>query len=228
MLIEGTKILALPRAEVWRALNDPAFLQSVIPGCRKVAEPAPGQLVMALTAAVGPIKASFDVEMQKLEVVAPESYVLAGRGSAGVAGSASGRARLRLTEVQGGTQLDYSAETEITGRVAQLGARMIDSTARKFSEEFFANVARAMGGYGAQPQPGSETDAPPAAAGIQAVGLIPQSPAGVIAAPAVPDALNTVISRLMLDGLAWRLALGCAAGSFVGMLAAAAVLRGWT
>lgn len=228
MLIEGTKILALPRAEVWRALNDAAFLQSVIPGCRNVAEPTPGQLVMALTAAVGPIKANFDVEMQKLEVLAPESYVLAGRGSAGVAGSASGRARLRLTEVQGGTQLDYSAETEITGRVAQLGARMIDSTARKFSEEFFSNVARAMGGGGAQPKPGSVTDAPATTAWPQAVGPSPQPLAGAIAQPALPDALNTVMWRLALDGMAWRLALGGAAGSFVGMLAAAVVLRGWT
>jgi len=224
MLIEGTKILALAREDVWRVLNDPAFLQSVIPGCRRVAEPAPGQLTMELTAAVGPIRANFDVEVQKLEVIAPESYVLAGRGSAGMAGSASGRVRLRLSDVPGGTQLDYSAETEITGRVAQLGARMIDSTARKFSEEFFANVARAMGD-GVPPAAISKSNAP----GTRPAIASPAQPNAV--APArvdLTEGLNAAIGRLALDGIVWRLALGCAAGSFVGALVAAVVLRSWT
>lgn len=227
MLIEGTKVLPMPRAQVWEALNDPAFLQSVIPGCRRVAEPTPGQLRMELTAAVGPIKANFEVEARKVDVVAPQSFVLEGRGSAGVAGSATGRARLLLTEVEGGTQLDYSAETEITGRVAQLGARMIDSTARKFSEEFFANVGRAL-------SPGSTPTATPAEATAHVPAREPvanartQGNSHAVPMPVPsPDALSGALARLVVDGLAWRLALGCAAGSFTGLLAAAALLRGW-
>jgi carbon monoxide dehydrogenase subunit G len=220
MLIEGTKILGVPRDAVWRALNDPVFLQTVIPGCRRVAEPSPGQLVMELGAAVGPIKANFAVEAQKLEVVEGESYVLAGKGSAGVAGAASGRARLRLSDVPGGTQLDYSAETEITGRVAQLGARMIDSTARKFSEEFFANVARAMAGDA--PKSRADAVSPATAPAAFATRASPVAPGAVQASGGIDAALG----RLALDGIVWRLALGCAAGSFVGTLVAAIVVRG--
>ena len=214
MLIEGTKILALPRDEVWRALNDPAFLQATVPGCRRVAEPRTDELEMELTSAVGPIKVHFKVEVKKLDVVAPESYVLQGGGSGGVAGSATGRVQVRLTEVQGGTQLDYSAQTEITGRIAQLGSRLIDSTARKFSEEFFANVAQAMA-------PGNKAEQKTPSA-FAARPVAPNVAANSSLAHAAPEAPGW---RLTLDGLAWRVALGCAAGSFVGTIVATLLLR---
>ncbi|MBU7573274.1 MAG: carbon monoxide dehydrogenase subunit G [Hydrogenophaga sp.] len=205
MLIEGTKILARPLDEVWQALNNTDFLARVIPGCSKVSEPAPNQLALVLSAAVGPIKVSFSAEAQREDVVPPTSFALSGRGSAGPAGAASGRVKVQLTRVEGGTQLAYSADTEITGRMAQLGSRLIDSAARKFSEEFFANVAREL----AQPAPAQATTGPAAA---------PAAPQGVPAATAtVPDVMAW---RLALDGLAWRMAVGCAAGSFMGTLVA--------
>ena len=212
MRIDGTKILALPRDEVWRALNDTAFLARTVPGCSKAEETSPDELMMALTSAVGPIRVNFDAKLRRLEVKAPESYVLEGGGSAGVAGSATGRVRVQLQELPGGTQLHYEAQTEITGRIAQLGARLIDSTARKFAEEFFANVVRELSGTTA------DAGAPvPAPASMR----VP-----VAAAPAVVAAPTTGPDwRLALDGLSWRLALGCAAGSFGGTLAAVLLLR---
>lgn len=208
MRIDGTKILALPRDEVWRALNDTAFLARTVPGCRNAQETSPGELTMAITSAVGPIRVNFDARLRRLEVKAPESYVLEGGGSAGVAGSATGRVRVRLQELPGGTQLHYEAQTEITGRIAQLGARLIDSTARKFAEEFFANVVRELSGTSAAavaPAPGPKAGA--------------AAPAAVASPDTGPD------WRLALDGLSWRLALGCAAGSFGGTLAAVLLLR---
>ena len=221
MQIEGSKILALPRADVWRALNDPAFLQTVVPGCRRAAEPQPGKLQMELGAAVGPIKVNFNVELTKLEVRAPESYVLQGGGSGGVAGSATGRVQVRLSEVPGGTQLDYSAQTEVTGRIAQLGSRLIDGAARKFSEEFFANVARAMA-PGAAAQRGSE-EHPSSATALAAPSIASVAAPATHALPVVQLAPD---GRLGLDGLAWRMAIGCAAGSFVGTIVATLLLRG--
>lgn len=211
MRMEGTKILALPREEVWRALNDTAFLARTVPGCSRAEETAPGELRMALTSSVGPIRVNFDAALRRLEVKAPESYVLEGGGSAGVAGSATGRVRVRLQDVAGGTQLHYEAQTEITGRIAQLGARLIDSTARKFAEEFFANVLRALSG-----------DAPAAAASVPHRHT---AAAAAVPAPLAAPAGTPPDWRLALDGLAWRLALGCAAGSFVGTLAAVLLLR---
>lgn len=234
MLIEGTKILPRPRQEVWTTLNDPAFLQTTVPGCRRVAEPHPDQLTMELTSAVGPIKVNFNIDVQRLEVRAPESYVLRGTGSAGVAGSATGQVTVRLAEVPGGTQLDYSAQTEITGRMAQLGSRLIDGAARKFSEEFFANVARAMNGAtpGAAPTPmaaGAGAALPASTAAVSTAAAPTSAPPGAAqgsgAAPRSLADADMAILRLALESLAWRVAFGCAIGSFLGGLAAFLVLR---
>ena len=206
MQIEGTKILALPRADVWRALNDAAFLQATVPGATRVSEPTPDRLEMELTSSVGPIKVNFSARVQRLDVLAPESLVLQGAGSGGVAGSATGRVLVRLTEISGGTQLSYNAQTEITGRIAQLGARLIDSTARKFSEEFFANVAHKL----SQP---ATTQSTATVEPVVAASL-PPSPS-----------FDGNGWKLALDGVAWRVAMGAAGGTFVGALTAGLLLR---
>lgn len=208
MLIEGSKILPLPREQVWRALNDASFLQATVPGCRRVSAPREDALLMELTSSVGPIKVNFTADVKKLDVRAPESFVLEGGGSGGPAGSATGRLQIRLAEVPGGTQLDYSAQTEVTGRIAQLGARLIDSTARRFSEEFFANAARALSN-GEQATPA--TVAAPAT---------PAAPA-----PASASTAGSPDLRLALDGLAWRVALACGLGSGIGALVANLLVR---
>jgi carbon monoxide dehydrogenase subunit G len=195
MLIEGSKVLAASRSEVWQALNDPAFLQRAIPGCRRCVQKADDQLDVALGASVGPIKAEFTVELQKLDVVEETSYVLKGEGRAGAVGSAVGNVKVELSDVDGGTLLRYAAQTDISGRVAQLGSRMIDGAARKFSEEFFANVARLL-----RPEVES-TDST-------------RSPVRTIAPSAAPMAsleLSQALSRL-----AWKLAIACAIGTFSG------------
>jgi len=203
MLIEGSKTLASPREEVWRALNDPDFLSRSIPGCRQVKALSPDELEVGLTVSVGPIKANFDTRLQIRDVQERESYVLQGSGSAGAAGSGSGTVRVALSDIPGGTQLDYSAETEISGRVAQLGARMIDSTARRFAEEFFANISRMLN--------------PPAPAVDASAKWRGRS--------SEPDAASSgaaaQIAARWPASLAWKLALGCAVGSFLGNLAAA-------
>jgi uncharacterized protein len=209
MLIEGTKMLASPRDAVWQALNDPAFLQRVIPGCRQVRQLSPAALDVGLTAAVGPIRANFDIQLEKLEVIDGESYVLRGKGSAGAAGSAAGSVRVELSDADGGTLLRYSASTEISGRVAQLGARMVDSAARRFSEEFFGNVARQL-------QPA--VAAPPADAG----GPARRNPH---AAPASASVMPSPGSAPGLSALTWKLFLACGAGAFAGTFAASMLAR---
>jgi carbon monoxide dehydrogenase subunit G len=195
MLIEGSKVLAASRSEVWQALNDPAFLQRAIPGCRRCVQKADDQLDVALGASVGPIKAEFTVELQKLDVVEETSYVLKGEGRAGAVGSAVGSVKVELSDVDGGTLLRYAAQTEISGRVAQLGSRMIDGGARKFSEEFFANVAGLL-------RPAAEPD------GSTRVPVR-------ATAPSAPPAASLELAQA-LSGLAWRLCIACAVGTFAG------------
>jgi carbon monoxide dehydrogenase subunit G len=203
MLIEGSKTIAAPRPEVWKALNDPAFLQRVIPGCRTVRALSDTELEVGLTVAVGPIRTGFDMKLQKVDVVPERSYVLRGSGAAGAAGSATGKVHVELTDVEGGTLLRYSATTELSGRIAQLGSRMIDSAARRYSEQFFAAVAVAF----SQPAPG------PA--------LRPElrmEPARVAAASGGDIAA-------VLSGAVWKLFVACSVGTFAGAMAASVLVR---
>jgi carbon monoxide dehydrogenase subunit G len=204
MLIQGSKTVARPRAQVWAALHDPVFLLRVIPGCTAVHAPSADVLDVSLTAAVGPIRTGFDLQLQVSEIEALVAYELRGKGSAGPAGSASGAVRVDLSDVEGGTLLRYSATTELGGRIAQLGARMVDAAARRFSEEFFANVTRTLGGAAAAP---GEAESK-----------------GVVSVAAPAPALQPDFSTA-LSGLAWKLFAACFGGTFAGALAVSLVLR---
>lgn len=144
MLIEGTKTLAADRGTVWNALNDPAFLRATLPDCKSLAVKEDGGYAAVLTSAIGPVQASFNVSFRREVEVPMQVYRLIGDGDGGLAGSAQGDIRIELSDIEGGTQLAYACETTINGKVAQLGSRMIDGAARKFSERFFQNVQRRL------------------------------------------------------------------------------------
>lgn len=197
MLIEGNKILPASRQEVWQSLNDTDFLRQCIPGCRSVVDAGNGRLDVQLTFSIGPIKANFTAEAQKKDVVELSSYVLEGKGSAGPAGAGAGTIHVQLHDVANGCQLDYSVETQVSGRMAQLGSRMIDGAARRFSEEFFANAAALLGGEVAPVAVASTTTS-------QRKGTVGAQ------ASTLPPALAA--------GLAWKLAMGCGVGALLGTL----------
>lgn len=148
MNMDGTKALAAPRTRVWEALDDLDFLRRTIPDCSAISRTDDGGYRATISAGVGPIRASFDVAFARTVQTPQERFTLTGQGSAGVAGAATGSVAVTLEDIDGGTLLGYRAETEVTGKVAQLGARMIDGAARKFSEQFFANVQRELAAGG--------------------------------------------------------------------------------
>ncbi len=200
MLIEGSKTLAAPRDAVWRALNDPAFLQRTLPDCRALAQRGADEFVATLVTGIGPIRASFDIAFRRERVEAGRGYTLVGEGSAGAAGSAAGQARVVLEDLDGGTLLRYSADTAVQGKLAQLGARMIDGAARKFSERFFHNIQQALLAGGEQPAAAATASLAAAAAVGAMVGTAP-----------------TPQARAMP---CWLLPLACGLGCFAGTLAA--------
>ncbi|WP_144630050.1 CoxG family protein [Bordetella genomosp. 13] len=196
MLIEGSKTLAADRAAVWQALNDAAFLRATIPDCKALQAKDADSYAATLTSSVGPVRASFDVTFRREVETEMESYWLVGEGNGGMAGSAQGRIRIDLSDIEGGTLLSYSAETVISGKLAQLGSRLIDSTARKFSERFFQNVQRRLNG------------APDAVAA--AVGPRPVEPA--LGPGSAPTAAAAAFSSWWLPAAC---GLGCFAGTFL-------------
>ena len=76
----------------------------------------------------------------------PNGYKINGEGEGGVAGFAKGGAIVKLSERDSGTLLSYDVEAQIGGKLAQLGQRLINGTAKKLADEFFGNFANAVQG----------------------------------------------------------------------------------
>jgi uncharacterized protein len=131
MQMTGEQLLAAPREIVWRSLNDPEILRQCIPGCEAIEKTSDTEFTAKVTLAVGPVKARFNGKVQLLDIDAPNSYRIAGEGQGGVAGFGKGSAVVRLADKDGGTLLAYSAESTVGGKIAQLGARLIDGAAKK-------------------------------------------------------------------------------------------------
>ncbi|WP_102226332.1 CoxG family protein [Acidimangrovimonas sediminis] len=142
MELTNTQVIAAPREDVWAAINDPEVLKRCIPGCEEVTRTSDEEMDAKITLKVGPVKASFTGKVIYENVVKPESLTLSGQGSGGVAGSAKGSANVTLKEVPEGTELSYEVNVAISGKIAQLGSRLINSTAKKLTGQFFDNLEK--------------------------------------------------------------------------------------
>ncbi len=142
MKLSGSQTSPADRETVWKALNDPAILQQCIPGCETIEMTSPTDMKASVALKVGPVKARFSGAVTLSEINPPESYRIDGQGQGGLAGFASGGASVRLTEVSANeTQMDYSVEAKVGGKLAMLGSRLIDGTARSLAEQFFTKFA---------------------------------------------------------------------------------------
>ena len=137
MEMTGQRTISADRADVWTALNDPEVLKACIPGCQEVEKVSENELTAKVVQKVGPVKATFTGEVTLSDIVEGESYTISGKGKGGAAGGASGGAKVRLEDTADGTLLTYEAEAKVTGKIAQLGGRLIDGFAKKMADQFF-------------------------------------------------------------------------------------------
>ena len=138
MDMTGERRIPAPREQVWAALNDPAVLKLCIPGCERLEREADDSLVAAAAIKIGPIAAKFAGRVQLLDLDPPNGYRIAGEGQGGVAGFAKGGATVHLAEVAATeTLMTYTVSAQVGGKIAQLGARLIDATAKQMADAFF-------------------------------------------------------------------------------------------
>lgn len=146
LVIEGEERIAAPVQRVWEALNDPAVLKECIPGCQSLEMTSPTDMTATVVLKIGPIKATFAGEVTLKNLNPPHSYTIAGEGKGGIAGFAKGGADVSLSDKDGGTLLTYNVDAQIGGKLAQLGQRLINGSAKKLADEFFNNFAKAVQG----------------------------------------------------------------------------------
>ncbi|WP_417671088.1 SRPBCC family protein [Roseibium sp.] len=141
MDMSGEYRIPAPRAVVWEALNDPDVLKACIPGCDELEKTSDTEMTAAVTSKIGPVKAKFKGAVTLENINPPESYTIVGEGKGGVAGFAKGGADVHLAEDGNETVLTYTAKAQVGGKLAQLGSRLIDSTARKMADDFFGKFS---------------------------------------------------------------------------------------
>lgn len=131
---------------VWTALNDPDILENCIPGCEDLEKESDTALNARVMLKIGPVKARFSGRVTLEDLKPPHSYSINGEGEGGVAGFAKGGANVTLTEDGSETVLDYTAKAQVGGKIAQLGSRLVKSTAAKLADKFFDNFSKAVAG----------------------------------------------------------------------------------
>jgi len=159
MDMSGDRLIAAPKDKVWAALNDPDVLKACIPGCESIEKLSDTELKAVAAVKLGPIAARFTGKVLLSDLDPPNGYRISGEGQGGVAGFAKGGASVKLTDEEGGTKLAYEVNAQIGGKMAQLGARLIDSTAKQMAESFFSKFSAVV----APPAP------PPDAMGVAAL-----------------------------------------------------------
>lgn len=157
MDMTGSVRIAATRDTVWQALNDAEVLARCIPGCETLEREGDDAFVAKVRAKIGPISAKFSGKVTLRDIDPGRAYTLVGEGNGGVAGFAKGEARVSLSDDDDdGTLLAYTAKAQVGGKLAQLGARLVDAAAAKISDDFFAKFGAEFAAPVPDAEPGTE------------------------------------------------------------------------
>jgi carbon monoxide dehydrogenase subunit G len=213
MEMTGERRIPASRQQVWEALNDPEALRASIPGCESVTRTAEDAFEAKVAVKLGPMSAKFGGKVKLENIVPPVSYTISGEGNGGAMGFAKGGADVALEELgPNETLLTYSVKAQVGGKMAQLGARLIDSTAKQMSDQFFNRFAALLTPAPAEAAPAAAAEAPVVAPAV--------APPGPVARPAPADnAINPLMLLLQMEpfGLPLVFWVGCVL--MVGILA---------
>ena len=141
MEMKGEVTLPADRATVWTKLNDPDVLRSCINCVRSMERTGDTTFAATVKIKIGPVSATFKGHVELTNIDPLKAYRISGAGQGGIAGFAKGAADVTLTDVPEGTLLRYDVQANLGGRIAQIGARLIDGVVKKSADQFFASFA---------------------------------------------------------------------------------------
>jgi carbon monoxide dehydrogenase subunit G len=190
MDMTGETLIPAPREAVWRALNDAEILRQSIPGCETIDKKSDTAFSAKVVAKVGPVRATFTGEVQLTDLDPPNGYRISGEGKGGPAGFAKGGATVKLTDAEGGTMLHYTVDAQIGGKLAQIGSRLIDATARSMAQDFFGRFSKLVAPPAAAPDsaPDSAPDLAPDSAHDAVAGDVIETPGELAISPQADEA----------------------------------------
>lgn len=201
MEMTGEQRIPAPRQKVWEGLNDPEVLRRCIPGCQELVKESDTEMTAIAVVKVGPISARFQGRVTLSDIDPPNGYRITGEGQGGVAGHARGGAVVRLKEDGDETILTYEVSAQIGGRLAQLGGRMIDATARTMAGAFFKQFAQEL----VSPTQAPQVDAGAAPVAAQQAGVAPSVPVMMAPAAAAPGRWLWLLAGIVIGAIAMTL-----------------------
>ncbi len=177
MQMQGSRQLSATAQQAWDALNDPEILKECIPGCQKFELESENVYLTAAAIKIGPVSAKFTGKVELSDIQPPKSYSLKFEAQGGVAGHGKGVSHVELEENDAGVELRYTVESQIGGKLAQLGQRLIDGAAKSMADDFFKRFEKALNektGFTAAPGAAGE-EANAASSDAPTTEAIPQS-----------------------------------------------------
>jgi len=161
MDMQGSRVLNATQEQAWQALNDPDILKACIPGCDKFELAEPNVYAVGVAIKIGPVAAKFTGKVSLMDIVPPNSYALQFEAQGGIAGFGKGESKVELKPVDGGVELNYTVHSQVGGKIAQLGQRLIDGVAKTLAEDFFTRFEeqlQARHGVDAEASPASDAN----------------------------------------------------------------------
>ena len=200
MDMTGERRIAAPRQAVWQALNDPVVLKASIPGCETLEKLSDTDMKATAAVRIGPISARFSGAVHLSDLDPPNSYTIRGEGQGGVAGFAKGGAKVRLEDAGTATLLRYEVHAQVGGKIAQLGARLIDASAKQMADAFFDRFSNEVA---PAPAPAVEPRpvAPPPPSAISPFALVPREPFGLPLVAWIGSAIFLFMLLLILGSM---------------------------
>lgn len=156
--IQGSHLLHATPAHVWQQLLDPAVLQRCIPGCTAMTQTQPEHYQAVVKIGLGPVSATFATQVALFPEAShdapfPSRCRLVISGQAGALGEGKATVLVQLHAINDPntqslhTRLDWQANPEVTGKLAQLGNRFMDATAHSLSQQFFNRFSAGLCGH---------------------------------------------------------------------------------
>jgi carbon monoxide dehydrogenase subunit G len=207
MDMTGERRIPAPRQVVWQALNDPEVLKASIPGCESLEKTSDTEMRATAAVKIGPISARFSGTVHLADIDPPNGYTISGEGQGGVAGFAKGGAKVHLEEDGAGTLLRYEVNAQVGGKIAQLGARLIDASAMQMADAFFNRFSAHVAPPPSAAIPGAAEHveprpmAPLPASAISPFALLPREPFGLPLVAWVGSLIYLFILILVLGSL---------------------------
>jgi carbon monoxide dehydrogenase subunit G len=206
MDMTGERRIEAPRQTVWQALNDPAVLKLSIPGCESLEKLSDTDMKATAAVRIGPIATKFTGAVHLSDIDPPNGYTISGEGQGGVAGFAKGGAKVHLEDVGPSTLLHYEVHAQVGGKLAQLGARLIDASAKQMADAFFDRFSQQVAPTPATAPPATHAEPrpappPPRPSAISPLALMPREPFGLPIVAWIGTAIYLFMLLLILGSM---------------------------